>query len=58
MPTEINGHPTVELGNGALITACAECGRLRTILFLTKDRWFCTTCRTQGVTAPNLYPVS
>jgi ribosomal protein S27AE len=60
--TEIKGHPTVELdlGNGqpTLITVCANCGELRTILMLTKDRWYCTRCRIEGATVPNLFPIS
>ena len=60
--TEIQGHPTIELdlGNGeaTLITVCANCGEMRTILFLTKDRWFCTKCRVEGAVAPNLYPIA
>ena len=59
---EIRGHPAVELwhdtGPPTLITACGNCGELHTILFLTKDRWFCTRCRMEGATAPNLYPIA
>jgi ribosomal protein S27AE len=60
---EIKGHPTVPLlddvGNlKQMITACAHCGELRTILFLTKDRWYCSKCRAEGATPPNLYPVA
>lgn len=62
MAAEIQGHPTVEIPDGAggatLITVCAGCGRMRTILFLTRDRWFCTSCRLEGATAPNLYPIA
>lgn len=58
----INGHPALTLEHDAgpptLLTVCAECGRLRTILFLDRDRWFCTGCRTEGATAPNLYPLA
>jgi len=58
----INGHPTVELhhddGPPTLITVCAECGHVRSILFLTRDRWFCSQCRAEGVSAPNLYPIA
>lgn len=61
-PHEIGGHPVSELvldnGDARLITCCASCGQLRTILFLSKDRWFCTRCRAEGVTRPNLYPVA
>ena len=63
MSSEINGHPTVPLLNEhgnliQMITVCAECGNTRTILFLTRDRWYCSQCRTEGVTPPNLYPVA
>lgn len=62
-PHEIGGHPTAELylvpdQPPTLITVCAACGNLRTVLFLTKDRWFCFTCKTEGAAPPNLYPVS
>lgn len=62
-PHEIGGHPTLELitdphAPPTLITVCAECGHLRTVLFLTKDRWFCFNCKTSGATAPNLYPLA
>lgn len=59
----IVGHPTLELFTSihqapTLITVCAECGAMRTILFLDKDRWFCTRCRIEGAAAPNLYPIA
>ena len=54
----IDGHPTVELENGTVLTVCASCGKLRTILFLDRDRWLCTACRAEGATRPNLYPVA
>jgi ribosomal protein S27AE len=58
----INGHPALllerETAPPTLLTVCAECGRLRTILFLDRDRWFCTRCRSEGKTAPRLYPVA
>jgi hypothetical protein len=62
-PHEIDGHPTVELhlasaDSPTLLTVCAACGHLRTILFLSKDRWFCFKCKTEGATAPNLYPIA
>jgi hypothetical protein len=47
------------LGNDPIvITVCAECGRMRSVLFLDRDRWFCTSCRAEGAAAPNLYPVA
>jgi len=62
-PNEITGHPVVELylapeQEPTLITVCAACGRMRTILFLSKDRWFCFRCKTEGAAAPNLYPIA
>ena len=60
---EICGHPVVELYLSAeqepvLLTCCAECGQLKTILFLSRDRWFCFKCKTEGATPPNLYPIA
>jgi ribosomal protein L37AE/L43A len=58
----IHGHPAVvfehEAAPPTLLTVCAECGQLRTILFLARDRWFCTRCRAEGAAPPNLYPVA
>jgi hypothetical protein len=58
----IKGHPALVLehdtGPPTLITVCASCGKLRTILFLSKDRWLCMACRTEGATTPSLYPVA
>ena len=59
---EIKGHPVLELHHDdthtTLITVCAHCGEFRTILFLTRDRWYCSKCRAQGAAPPNLYPVA
>jgi len=59
---EIQGHPAIELhldnGPPQMITVCAHCGELKTILFLRRDRWYCTKCRMEGAAPPNLYPVS
>jgi translation initiation factor 2 beta subunit (eIF-2beta)/eIF-5 len=55
---EIQGHPELELPGGTLITVCANCGQMRTILFLARDRWFCFKCKTEGAAPPNLYPVA
>jgi hypothetical protein len=41
-----------------VVTVCADCGRMRSVLFLDRDRWFCTGCRAEGVTTPNLYPIA
>ena len=61
--TEIGGHPSVPLLNDdgnliTMITVCAHCGKTRSILFLRKDRWYCTSCRMEGIAPPNLYPVA
>lgn len=63
MAADIKGHPAIPLVNEhgdtmTMLTCCAECGQLRTILFLSRDRWFCTRCRAEGASAPNLYPIS
>lgn len=61
-PTVIQGHPTRELDTGqdqpTLITLCSHCGQMRTILFLTGDRWTCTQCKAEGATHPTVYPVA
>ena len=61
--TEIQGHPTVPLLNDQgnliqMITVCAHCGESRTILLLTRDRWYCSKCRAEGVTAPTMFPIA
>lgn len=62
-PNEIKGHPVVPLYNEQgdtinMLTVCAECGELRTILFLSDDRWYCSKCRTEGDTRPRMYPIA
>ncbi len=58
----IDGHPAVALhfehGPSTLITVCSSCGHVRSILFLRKDRWYCTRCRAEGASPPNLYPIA
>jgi hypothetical protein len=63
----IKGHPTVELYHGeqqppTLITVCASCESMRSILFLsnghTRDRWFCNVCRAEGDARPKMFPIS
>jgi ribosomal protein S27AE len=41
-----------------MITVCAHCGASRTILLLTRDRWYCSKCRAEGVTAPTMFPIA
>lgn len=59
---EIQGHPALVLEHEhrqpTLVTVCAHCGQLRTILFLRRDRWYCTRCRAEGAAPPNLYPIA
>lgn len=52
-PHTIQGHPAVPLVNDAgdliqMITVCAECGQMRSIIMLTGDRWYCSSCRAEG----------
>ena len=58
----IKGHPTRELLNDdqqpVVVTVCASCGHLRSVLWLTVDRWHCNQCKAEGVTRPNMYPVA
>lgn len=59
---EIGGHPSAELyleldEPPVLITVCSNCGQMRTILFLDRDRWYCSKCRAEGAAPPSLYPL-
>lgn len=62
MSVTIDGHPGVEYesadGRQLKIQVCAECGQLRTVLWLDKDRWYCRSCRAEGVQRPTVIPVS
>jgi len=60
---EIQGHPTAPLLDEAgnliqMITVCGHCGETRSILLLTRDRWYCAKCRAEGATAPSMFPVA
>ena len=62
-PPVITGHPTLPLLDDHgdqidTVTVCGNCGELRTILILTGDRWYCSKCRAEGRSRPNLYPVA
>lgn len=62
-PLEIKGHPTAPLLDDAgnliqMITVCGHCGEARSIILLVRDRWYCSKCRAEGATPPNLYPVA
>lgn len=60
----ISGHPSLELVSVVdnqtpiQITICANCGGLKTILFLDEDRWFCARCKEDGVVAPKMFAVN
>lgn len=58
----ISGHPEVLLPNAAdspvTITVCAGCGEMRTVLWLSQDRWFCTKCRAEGDARPKMIPIA
>lgn len=57
----IKGHPEIPLvheqGPPTTITVCANCERMRTVLFLSRDRWFCTACRAEGDARPTMIPL-
>jgi ribosomal protein L37AE/L43A len=59
----IVGHPELETtspsgGQKVTITLCSECGELRTILWLTNDRWYCRHCRAEGAGQATMIPIS
>lgn len=53
---EIKGHPSIDAHRTGRapkkITLCANCESVKSILFLTGDRWFCTKCRNEGKAQP------
>jgi hypothetical protein len=58
----IEGHPHVvgfnrEYEQESRITVCAECGGLRSILWLAGDRWYCRVCRNSGVAETKVVPI-
>ena len=62
-PTVISGHPEIPLLNDEgnliqMLTVCAECGKTRSIIMLVRDRWYCSSCRTEGHTNPRMFPIS
>lgn len=40
-----------------VIHLCANCERMRTVLFLSHDRWLCTACRNEGTARPTVVPI-
>ena len=59
---QIKGHPTgVAMntqGQELRITLCSECGELRSILWLTGDRWYCRSCRSEGAGNSKVIPIN
>ena len=60
---EIAGHPELLLeplvgSEPVVITVCAACGEMRSVLWLTGDRWYCRSCRAEGAQPPNMYPIA
>jgi hypothetical protein len=56
-PQVISGHPELMTPEGVVITLCAGCQRMRTILWLDNDRWHCTNCRDEGRARPTMIPI-
>lgn len=40
-----------------IVYLCANCERLGNVLFLTEDRWICTSCKNEGNARPTFVPV-
>lgn len=62
-PHEIKGHPTAPLLDDSgnlirMITVCGHCGEAHTIILLVRDRWYCSKCRAEGATPPNMFPIA
>jgi hypothetical protein len=59
----IGGHPSIlahrdELGLAPMrLSMCAGCERVKTIMFLSRDRWLCTHCRAEGDARPTQIPL-
>mgnify|MGYP000880015588 CR=1 FL=1 len=58
----IAGHPSQTIvsrdASTFEVSVCAECGSLRSILWLLGDRWYCRTCRSSGEGRPTAIPVT
>jgi len=52
----IHGHPSKTLLDDQertqQITVCGECGRMRTILWMIGDIWYCRNCKHTGMKRP------
>lgn len=62
-PAVIQGHPhaigvNAEYGQESRISLCAECGAMRSVLWLTGDRWYCRNCRNMGVANTKVIPIT
>lgn len=63
MTTIIKGHPHEIAVNDITgqendVALCAECGSLKSVLWLNRDRWFCRVCRNEGVVNPTRIPLT
>ena len=59
----IGGHPTQELepmlgSEPVVITVCCICGEMRSVLWLTEDRWYCRSCKHVGDNRPHMFPLA
>lgn len=59
----IPGHPEIPLVNAKgdviqMITVCAECGAMRSIIMLVGDRWYCSRCRAEGTTRAKTFALN
>lgn len=58
----IKGHPGIEYESAdkrqLKVDVCASCGSMRSVLWLSVDRWYCRVCRNEGMQKPTMIPVS
>ena len=61
-PFTIDGHPSIELPNASdnpvVVTVCCECGAMRSVLWLSADRWYCRECRVVADNRPKMFPIA
>lgn len=57
----IAGHPEIVTESDTQkirITVCSECGTMRSVLWLSTDRWYCRSCKAEGAGKTTLIPLS
>lgn len=63
-PHTVSGHPSEHWlvdgeETGKMVTLCAGCGEMHTIIMLVGDRWYCSRCRAEGTTKnTRMFPIS